>query len=435
MVPSRRFVLALALVLVPLALSLLWRPMAGVAVGLDALLLALLGLDLLRAPKPSALEASRECETVLSLRVPSTVRLELLWRGASRARVHLVDSPPAEATTTGHRATLGLEPGTATTFEYRLTPHRRGEHAFGDLYLRLEGPLGLALRTHRVPLSRVVRVYPDITTLIRNEAALVASARAHRRRGRRPPDQGRTFDRLREYVAGDEIRHVDWKATARRGEPVTREYRPEENQDVILMIDCGRQMRPRIGNETKLDLAVDTALTLAHVAMERGDRVGLVVFGDTVKTHLPPRRGRDQLMRIVDALYHVEPTLAEPDYHAAYDELSRRALRRALIVTFTDLADEDSSRVVLARTRLLRPRHLPLVVTVADTELLALAEAIPSGRAEAYRRIAAARVVRDQARSFHLLSRSGALFLNVPAAELSAATVGRYLSIKAQGRL
>ena len=316
-----------------------------------------------------------------------------------------------------------------------MVPHHRGEHRFGDLHLRLEGPLGLALRQHRVPLAQAVRVYPDVTALMRDERALLAARTLGARRLPRRAQGGREFDRLREYVAGDDVRHLDWKATARRGQPVTREYRPEQNQDVILMLDCGRHMRPKVDAQTKLDHAVSAALTLAGVALSRGDRVGLVAFGHSVDAWLPPRKGRDQLLRIVDALYPVEASLAEADYHAAYDALGRRALRRALIVTFTDLLDEDASRVLLARTERLRPRHLPLVVTVADGGLAKVAHGRPDDREGALRHVAAARVLRDREATVRRLALGGALVVDVPAEDLTAATVSRYLEVKASGRL
>ena len=455
MVPSRRFVLLVAAGLVPLVLGLVWGPGVALGVAWDLGLAVLLGVDLARAPRPARLSVTREVEDVLSIGVPATVTLRLRWRGRRRAAVRLVDAPPEGFTVTaasgatdpatgaagapdrigGARGTLVLPAGAEGRQRYRVVPHHRGEHRFGDLYLRLEGPLGLALRLHRVPLAQAVRVYPDVTALMRDERALLATRTLGARRLPRRVQGGRAFDRLREYVAGDDVRHLDWKATARRGQPVTREYRPEQNQDVILMLDCGRHMRPKVDTQTKLDHAVSAALTLAGVALSRGDRVGLVAFGHAVDAWLPPRKGRDQLLRIVDALYPVEASLAEADYHAAYDALGRRALRRALIVTFTDLLDEDASRVLLARTERLRPRHLPLVVTVADGGLAKVAHGRPADRDGALRHVAAARVLRDREATVRRLALGGALVVDVPAEDLTAATVSRYLEVKASGRL
>jgi uncharacterized protein (DUF58 family) len=434
-VPTPRLALLFAVGGLLALAGLLWPAAILAWVAYNLLLAILAGVDRLRVPASKDLEATRSVDEVLSLSVAAPVRLTFAWHGDAPARLRFADTPPDAFTTRGHRGALHLPPRSRADATYTVVAHARGPASFGDLHLALFGPLGLVSVRHRRPLGGSVRVYPDVTALVRDEAALLAGLHAGGVRARRSHSDGREFDRLRDYVPGDDYRTVDWKATARRGRPITRQHRPEQNQDVLLLVDCGRHMRPRIGPYTRLDYAVNTAVTLAHVAIGRGDQVGLVVFGDKVHAYLPPRRGRDQLMRIVEALYPTRASLAESDYHAAYDALGRRALRRALVVTFTDVLDEETSRVLLQRTGALRPRHLPLVVTIRDSDLAAVATSRPADRQAAYARFTAGRVLRDQETTLKHLTAGGALVLNVPAKDLTAAAVSRYLEVKARGRL
>ncbi|RMG19529.1 MAG: DUF58 domain-containing protein, partial [Deltaproteobacteria bacterium] len=356
-------------------------------------------------------------------------------RGKAPLEVAWVDSTPLRFDAEGDSGRVQLAERSELRVTYRVEPMSRGRHRFGELHLRLRSPWGLCWRPQVVPLPEEVRVYPNLEALRGDEVALLERLGIGSRKRRRQWVEGREFDSLREYRSGDDFRRIDWKATARRGHPVVRDFRPEQNQDVILMIDCGRHMRPRVGRATRLDLAVDTALCLARTALERGDHVGLVVFSHRLEAWLPPDKGREQLLRVVEMLYAAEPTLTESDYHAAFDSLQRRALRRALVVAFTDQQGEDSSSVLLSRTLHLRPRHLPVVVTIADEALVAAAHRMPERAEEAWERIAAEQLVAERRAITRRLRSAGAWVVDVPASRLSAATVGAYLEVKARGAL
>ena len=434
LVPSRRFVLLLGLGLFPAFLSFLRPAFAWATLATDGLLLVLLVVDRLRAPSPQRLSVRREVDEVLSIGTPAPVRLTFVWRGRRSLGLMLCDTPPEAFEASDELGRLSLPPNSEVTFTYRVQPTRRGRHAFGDLYLRIRGPWGLAWRPHRIALSAPAKVYPDLSVLrgAATELLLSASGRVHRRRRW---VSGREFDALREYRPGDDFRQVDWKATARRGHPIVRDYRPDQNQDLYLLLDCGRHMRARVGRYARIDVAVNTALTLAHVALGRGDQVGLVVFSHRVEAYLPPDKGRHQLRRIVDQIYAVEPTLTESDYHAAFDALLRRASRRALVVTFTDVQGEESSEVLLERTLRVRPRHLPVVVTITDEDLVRAAQRLPRRREEAWMRLAAGQLLSERRAVLRRLRAGGASVVDVPADRLAPAALAAYFDLKARGAL
>src|SRR4030095_13240809 len=189
---------------------------------------------------------------------------------------------------------------------------------------------------------------------------------------------------MRDYVRGDELRHISGTATARRGKLTTRQYQIERDQNVLIALDAGRLMTARIEDETKLDSAVHAALALISAAGRSGDNAGLVVFGRRIKAFLPPGRGRDQLDSALEALYPIEPEMIEPSYARAFEFIAANSKRRSLVVLLTDLVDEQGSRELLNSLGLLRPRHLPLVVTIADRDLKAVVREAPTSAKELF---------------------------------------------------
>ncbi|HZY03219.1 MAG TPA: DUF58 domain-containing protein [Anaeromyxobacteraceae bacterium] len=416
-----------------LALAALSEPVLLPALlAFDLLVLAAAALDALRAPGPGSLRARRRMRQPLSACAPNRVAVEIEPSG--RAVVaEVADAPPASFESRGHRARLAVPEGGAAVLAYQVVPRARGLHRFGDLHLRARGPLGLAARQWRLALSQEVAVYPDLRGLARAEAPRAPEPGAARARGHR---EGREFASLRPYAAGDDLRAVDWKATARRGFAVVREHEPERNQTVWLLLDCGRHLSARLPDgRLKLDHAVDAALAVARAAARRGDRVGALLFGAEVRRVVPPGRGSRQLGPVAEALFRAEAAVEESDYAAAFDELSSRQRRRALVVTFSDLADPDTSALLLSRAALLRRRHLMLLAAVADSAIADAARARPGTEAEAYARLAAERILAERDLAARRLQAAGVEVASVPARDLVAAAVGGYLAAKASGRL
>jgi uncharacterized protein (DUF58 family) len=399
----------------------------------DAAVLVLLVADAARTPGPGTLRATRQVREPLSAFAANRVTLRVESAAARPLRLALADAPPASFASTGHRPLLALAPGAVATIAYDVTPRGRGQAGFGDLHVRSVGPLGLAARQWRIDLAREVRVYPDLRALAALPGATRADPGAVRARGH---FEGREFASLRGYVAGDDVRAIDWKATARRGAPVVRDWQPERNQTLWILLDCGRHLSARLADgRTKLDHAVDAALALARAAAARGDRAAAVLFGAEVRRVVPPRGGRAALGPLADALHDAEPRIEESDYGAAFDVLDARQRRRALVVVFTDLADPDTSALLLARAAQLRRRHLVLVAAVADSEIADAAAARPRDAEEAFARAAAEDILDEREQATRRLQAAGVRVESVPARALVAAVVGRYAEAKGRGEL
>ncbi len=427
--PTLRAVALAVFGLVPAVLAAVFRPFAWVALGLDAVLLGLVIIDFIRAP--SSLRVSRVIDDVISsgVRHPVTLVLE----SASRVRGELRDWVSPGPVTEHMRQRFDFTGELAA--QWWLTPRARGDVSLGDVWVRLEGPWGLAFRQLRVSASRTVKVFPDLRALSRDALSLARANDDSAKRVPRVRSEGREFESLREYRAGDDRRSIDWKATARRGRGIVRVHQPERNQTVLLLLDCGRHMAGEVLERRKLDHAVDAVLRLAKVSLDRGDQVGVMAFATTVQAWLPPRKGQEQLKAIAQSLYRVEATLEESDYGAALDLAFSRGARRSLVVVMTDLVDAETSSMLIKRTVRLVPRHLPLVVSMRDDDLHRVARQQPATRQDVLERVVAARLEAESTATVARLRDAGARVLRTSAAELGPASVNAYLDIKARGLL
>jgi uncharacterized protein (DUF58 family) len=436
-----------------MALGLAWplllgggRPGLVALLAWDAAVLLLVLVDWRRAPAAATFSAERRLREPLTAFVANPVSLRLRSSTPRPVRLLLADGPPPGFDAVGHRTALVAPAGAGTASEggaaaidYAVTPRSRGRHAFGDLSLRVLGPLGLAWRPGRLPLERVVSVYPDLGGAPPGLAAAMAPVPEAGRAGRDPRFgrvEGREFSALRHYLIGDDLRSIDWKATARRGWPVIRDWQPERNQTIWVLIDCGRGLAARVGDgRTRLDRAVEAALALARVAAERGDRTGAILFGAGVERVVPAVAGRSRLGPLAEALHLAEARPVQADYGAAFDELLARQRRRALVVVFTELADPGTVALLLARAEVLRRRHLVAVAVIDDPELVEAASARPATEAEAFARAAAERIAAEREGAERRLAAAGVAVIGTPGADLAAAVVSRYAAMKERGLL
>jgi uncharacterized protein (DUF58 family) len=347
--------------------------------------------------------------------------------------------------------TTRLPPATRAALGYHVRPPRRGDAQFGDLYVRIEGPLRLVRRTFRQGQThQAVRVYPNLRELRRYDLLV--------RRGLEAEAAGRPvriagasteFERVREYLLDDEFRHINWKATARRGQPLVNQYEAERSQNLVILLDAGRSMAaladPPVddGDDvvstaaplTKLDRALNTALLLAHVASQRGDRVALLAYADDIRAFIPPQRGRRALLSTIHTLYNLAAEPVEPDHGRAFGFLAQRNLRRSLVVLFTDLADRESSSVLAAHVLRAARQHMVVCVTLADPNLRRPAERRPSDGRSLYEKMVAQQLLDERAGVLAGLAARGVLTVDADAESLNPRLIAAYLELKARGRV
>jgi uncharacterized protein (DUF58 family) len=411
---------------------------------LDAMLVADLALvvavwiDATRAPVPGspALGVFRDAPPAFSVGRVAQVTYRWVNGTGRRARLRLREVRPdlLGGTQLPRRLVVGAL-GEAREM-VAVVPVRRGRERAGGFVVDSTGPLGLGLRRARVDLPWDAAVYPPLVS-VRSRAS-VAQVQRRREQGITPLRQigeGRLFESLREWVPGDDLRHIDWKATARRRKVITRQYEAERRQQVLLVLDTGRLLTADISGVSRLDYVVQAALELAYAATQHDDNVGVMAFADGVQHFVAPQRGRLALKRVLDVLAVVEPTLVEPDYPGAFRYLAARNRKRALTVLFTDVIDRFASEALVANVASLRPRHLPLAVTLKNPEVERVAADRPVDAHDAFRKAAAEELLGARDQALGHMRRAGVLVLDVPPNRAAQAVVAKYLDLKRRGRL
>lgn len=411
----------------------------------DVLWAAALVLDVVRAADPAAVQVRREAPPAFSVGRAVPVRYVWQWmanpwdarRGATplAVRVEVRERLPDPLDDGAPVRRLRIPPGEGMVEVRTVEPRMRGRAAGGDLTVRLLGPLGLAWRQHSRSGGWDTLVFPPLAGA--GTRGLPASARRREagRRAVRTAGEGRLFETLREWVPGDDTRIIDWKATARRGKPIARQFEDERRQQVMIVLDAGRMLTAEVGGVPRFEAAVQAALQLAHAAAEYDDDVGLMIFADEVQHYVPPGRGRRALRGVAEALATAEGRLVESDYPAAFRLLAARSRKRALTVLFTDIIDRTASEALVAQSVTLRPRHLPLAVTLRDPALETAAGARPATPAAAFERAAAEELLRAREEALAEMRAHGVRVLDVPPASAGRAVVEQYRMLKQRGAL
>ena len=431
-IPTRR------LVAIVIALSPLWLVSDDVAIYALVIVAAAVILDMLLLPAKWQITAQRI--------VPSNVGLGDKERGEYRVRStaprilyftlfdalpRIIESPEAR----GSVSSVG--PGGETVIPFTFVARERGSWPLGPVVLRIVGTFGLVQRSMRYEPTDTMLVTPSLAGVRHLRLLAIqhrlrdAGIRSIRRRG-----EGSTFASLREYTVGDDPRHVDWKATARRQKLMTREYTVEQGQTMMIAVDAGRMMTQLASGVPRFEYALSAATLLASVAVQAGDHVGLLLFDNELRAFVPPARGDKAMRSIRQALIPARATMTEPDYASAFRTLATKHRKRSLIVLFTDVIDARSSQSMIAHTVRSAMRHLLVVVALRNDELVSAA--VPtdhSSSSDLYASVAAEELLGARNEAIVRMRRAGVSVLDVSPKQLASSVVNHYLELKARGSL
>ncbi len=390
-----------------------------VAVVAAAALLAAVAVDAGRVRRAPAVE--RRVGRIVARGVPVPLRLSA-DEGDGRS-VRLRQAAPADVQ-------IVPEVGTGTV-EATLTGVRRGRHLLPGAASASLGPLGLARWHHPDGPPAELLVYPDLPTARRLALLVRRGALAGSQATRGPLGLGTEFESVRDYLPDDDVRQLNWRATARLDRPMSNQYRIEQDREIICLVDAGRLMATPLGDRTRLDAALDAVTAVALVADELGDRCGAIAFDHAIRVEVrPSRRGG---RRVIRALFDLEPTTFDSDFELAGARVG--ASRRALVLIFCDLVDLAAARSLLAAAPLLTRRHAVVVVSAEDPDLRRAAVRAPTDAAEAYATVAAVDVLETRLAVAAQLRRRGAEVIEAPAERLALSCVQAYLGAKARARL
>ena len=434
LIPSKR-VLWIAAALAAFGLAASIAPeLAHFWVAAAILLLFFAALDAIAALRIRAPEAKRILPGSLPLGVAHDVVLRLANQSAAPVTCEVHDHYPAGTEVRGMPQRTTVPAHGWAEIRYSLRPVRRGELEFGRVEARLDSRAGLWQLRRRLGEATATRVYPNFAALTR--FALLATDNRLSQLGvlqRRRRGEGLDFHQLREYREGDSQRSIDWKATSRMRRLVSREYQDERDQQVVLLIDCGRRMAAQDDELAHFDYVLNAALLLAYVSLRQGDAVGFLAMADESRW-FAPRKSRATVNLILNRVYDLHPTLKTTDYYGAALELMKRLRKRALVVILSNLRDEDDDTLAPA-LRLLQSRHLVLFASLREAILSRALAARVDNFERALTHAATAEYLQRRELAFRRLERGGAACLDVEPAELPIALVNRYIDIKRSGRL
>ncbi|WP_085606651.1 MULTISPECIES: DUF58 domain-containing protein [unclassified Pseudomonas] len=401
--------------------------------GLLLALFALSLLDALRLKRLPSPRVQRQMPGSLALGRWSEIRLEIEHDFDPPLAIQIFDHVPDGLSHENLPLSTELQPGQRSLIGYRLRPLKRGHFTFETCELNLPSPFGLWSGKRLLNITDHTRVYPDFARLYGGQLLAVDNwlsqlgVRQRQRRG-----QGMEFHQLREFREGDSLRQIDWKATARHRTPIAREYEDERDQQIIFMLDCGRQMRSQDGELSHFDHALNACLLLSYVALRQGDAVGLMTFASDQPRFIAPVKGAGQLKVLLNGVYDLDSTRRSADYPAAVNQLLTRQKRRALVVLVTNVRDEDDEELLSAVQRLSQ-QHRVLVASLRETVLDDLRHHPVQTLDETLTYCATVDYLNTSAQHHERLSAQGIAVVEAGPEELGTGLVTRYLSWKKTG--
>lgn len=411
-----------------------WPQLAPVWQGAGLALAVVACADAWLSRRQPLLRIERELAGVWPVGGWNNVTLRLHNDGARTLKLDLHDDYPTEWQMEGLSHSTRIAPGAFAAVTYRLCPDQRGRAAFGPAHLRVASPLQLWTRMHRMGPESAIKVFPDFAQLLghtlsaTDRRAPAAGAIRKRRRG-----EGTDFRQLREYRQGDSMRSIDWKATARRNKPITREYQEERDQQVVFLLDTGRRMHARDDVTTHFDHALNAVLTLGFLAQKQGDAVGLMTFGGETRW-LAPLKGRTGLDRLLAGVYDLQPSEMAPDFTQAATALLNRLSKRAFVVIITNLRDEDDT-ALRAACELISTKHLVMCASLREKIMDRVRTTDVAAFPDALRYGATVHYLQQRRDAIKRLGIRADRLMDITPEKLSSALVNRYRAIKESGQL
>ena len=438
-IPARKtyLLLIVALVIAPILSMILGiYPSVIITALFDIAVFTLMVIDG-ASIRDNRVQITRELSPRLSIARDNPIKLKVTM-GKRNGLIHICDDYPQAFTASSNIVTATLAAHENRELTYTVYPSYRGEFSWGGIQVRQLGNWGLGWDDWRIPQNTSVKVYPDLVGLRSLSIALTLQSSGNLRQTQQT-GIGTEFIELRNYRTGDDLRLIDWKATARRtygnNQPLVRVLAPEREQTLIILLDKGRLMTAQVGGLKRFDWGLNTTLSLALAALHRGDKVGICVFDNNIHMWIPPERGQNHLNRLIDNLTPIQPGLVESDYLNAVTYVLKQQTRRALLVVITDLIDITASSELLAALSKLAPRYLPFCVTLRDAQTDNLANTFTEDASQSYIRAVALDLLAQRELAFSQLKQKGVLVLDAPAHQISQQLVDRYLQLKAHNQL
>ncbi|WP_350356553.1 DUF58 domain-containing protein [Fodinibius halophilus] len=381
-----------------------------------------------------AVEASRELPKRLSNGDPNPITISLQHYYPFEIGLNIIDELPFQFQKRDHNFEGSLAPKKRTEISYKLTPTQRGSYSFGALNIYVSSPLGLTERRYRFDEEQEVPVYPSFIQMRQFELYAISDRlqdigiKKIRRIG-----HTMEFDQIREYVRGDDVRSINWKATARAGDLMVNQYRDERSQQMYSVIDTGRVMKMPFEGLQLLDYAINSSLAISNIALTKQDKAGLITFGDQGCKIIPAQKKRTHLYNIQEALYNVDTDFMESNFNRLLTFMHSKISQRSLILLYTNFQTIESMKRKLPILQQLASKHLLVSIFFVNTELDDLLQSTPESEEEIYIKTIAEKFNYEKKGIVKMLNRHGIQTILTRPQDLSINTINKYLELKARG--
>jgi uncharacterized protein (DUF58 family) len=400
-------------------------------------LLAITLLDILLVfSSKSPLIVERIVKERLSLGDSNPVELKVTNTTVQPISYTLIEGYPVEMQNRSASYTGVLAPGASKVYHYTFKPGQRGAFEFGDVFVMIRSLFFMASRSVTLPLRQNCHVYPSVLQMKRYELLVFqqqktsAGIKKIRRLG-----NNSEFEQIKNYVQGDELKKINWKATSRRNELMVNQYQEEKSQSIFCVIDKSRNMQMEFDGLSLLDYAINASLVFSNIALRKGDKAGLVTFSDKIGTLLPAERSSGQMRRIQEALYNQKTQFKEANFELLFQTVRRSINTRSLLVLFTNFESEFAMRRALPLLRQLNKKHVLVVVFFENSELQELAYQQPRSLHEVYQATVAEKMMSLKSKIAQELRRNSIQTVLTLPEELSVNTINKYLELKAKGAI
>jgi uncharacterized protein (DUF58 family) len=395
------------------------------------LIIVLSWRDAATIPPASRLLAIRQLPPRFALDVEQAVQLILTNLSAAPVQVSVRDELPDMFEAKTELPEVTLPAGGEARLSYDVRPLSRGAHRFGDVILRVRGERGLVQKQLALAVTDTAKVYPNFRGADQYQLLAQIDQRDEVVRKPRPfKAAGTDFESLRLYIPGEDPRNMDWKATARRGAPISRNKQVEKGQQLAVLLDAGRLMAETIGKYSKLEHALNATVMLSYVVQKRGDALSVASFSNKIESFLPTVRGPSLLSRVLESLYAVQVRPVESDYWQAIAQVLMLLNRRSLVILLTDVLDASASAGLINNLSRAAEKHLVLCVVLREPAVGEMARAVPASVEDTYRKAAACDQLRRRRLALENMRSRGILVLETDPAHLGVHLVKRYLEIR-----
>ena len=434
---QKRFFIVLTALIVGFLLSFIFQDILGAIRILFYVFLLLIFVDLLLLFfSKGEIQAERILPDKLSNGDENPIQIQLANNYLFGVSVKLIDELPFQFQKRDFGLISVIKSGGSKTYDYNLRPTERGVYSFGSLNIFASSQIGFLSKKYTFDTSKEVPVYPSFLQL-RKYDLIAFTNRLFEYGLKKIRRIGHTmeFEQIKEYIQGDDIRNINWKATAKKGQLMVNQFQDEKSQPIYSIIDKGRVMKMPFNELSLLDYAINATLVISNIALKKNDKAGMFSFSSTIENRVAAERRSSQMNLILETLYNLETNYVESDFSRLYIDIKRNLNQRSLLLLYTNFETLDALNRQLPYLQAISKQHLLVVIFFENTELLEFADKKAETTQQIFEQTIAEKFIYEKKLIVNELRKYGIQTILTKPENLTINTINKYLEIKARGLL